>query len=119
MTIAYISCLGNVNRSAPAIAREMWSLFPFDVFLFDVLDLEPVPGAQGCARLFDTPQKTRIVFETIFEPVVSDSKPISKPASLPCNDDLLLLCFRRNRDRSSLTSEKELISLLLCELCQP
>ena len=39
------------------------------LFRFDVLQPEPTPGMQTVARLLDSAQKSRIVFELIFKPV--------------------------------------------------
>ncbi len=91
---------GRYGRASDAHAR---------LFCFKVLQRDPAPCAQAVSCLFDAPQETRVVFQPVFEPVIVDSNPISTPAGFPWRV-MMISCgsaSRRNRDRSSLISDRE------------
>ncbi|MGQ0445969.1 MAG: hypothetical protein ACT4O2_12800 [Beijerinckiaceae bacterium] len=56
------------------VLREIEAL-PFDVFMarlfsLNVLELDTTPRAQAVPRLLNAPEKTRVMFEAIVEPVL-------------------------------------------------
>ena len=52
------SLVGTLRRTRPPL------------FLFQVLQLDAASGAKAVPRLFNAPKETRVVLETVFEPVL-------------------------------------------------
>ena len=61
------------------------------LFRFDVFQPDPAPCMQAVARLFDSAQKSRIVWKTIFEPVFFRFKTDQDPSRLALTRDNDLL----------------------------
>jgi hypothetical protein len=100
-TLSYpISC-----RCFRMLRREMCTRA---LFHFNVLDPGPTSRAQAVSGLFDAAQEARVMLETVFEPVLFglEADQHACRLAMACDDDSCVSASRRNRDRSSLISDR-------------
>src|SRR5271157_2132948 len=65
--------------------------------LFQVFQPDPMPLAQAFSRLFDTAQEARVMFQTVFEPIVFgfESDQHASRFAMTGDDDLLRLSLAK------------------------
>jgi hypothetical protein len=68
-----------------------------DLFHFEVLQPDPTSRAQAVPRLFDSTQKSRVILETVFKPVLLRLKADqhARRFAVARNNDLLRLCLSK------------------------